>query len=241
MELPPIIYEDDCLIAFDKPTGMLTAPDRLDKDRKNVVRMVQHVISKEYFNAHRLDRETSGVLLFAKNKDLVKTVCAAVEAGSVKQEYVAIVHDVPRETSGTIDVPIAGDLERPGYMRTALAGEGRDCTTTYAVTQAWRRFSLLGVSPAGGRTHQIRVHLAFIGCPVVCDAMYGSGAPLMLSEIKPDYKPNKHREELPLIDRLALHSHKITVPHPVTGATIMIESPLPKPMQVAIKQLSRWG
>ena len=241
MDMPPIVYEDDALIAFDKPSGLLTAPDRWDKTPGSLIDILHAGVSPEYFNVHRLDKETSGLLLFAKSKEWVRMVSAAFESGGVSNLYVALVRGAPREGKGTITVPIATDQNVPGKMVATMSQTGRMCETAYEVVQQWRGYALVHVWPLTGRTHQIRVHLASIGCPIVCDPVYGTLEPIRLSELKPDYKFKSGHDELPLLDRLALHSHQISLMHPLTGQRITLEAPLPKPFAIAIKKLTRWA
>jgi len=238
--LPPILFEDDCLVAFDKPSGLLVAPDRWDKSRENMMQLVHSKFSKSCYNAHRLDRETSGVLLCAKNKGVLKVLCGLFEAGKVSKQYVALTRGLPAEKTGRIDLPLVPDRNRPGRMF-PLPGHGKPATTMYEVVESWRGFTLVHAFPITGRTHQIRVHLASIHTPIVGDSFYGDGLGLALSEIKRKYKQKKDTPEIPLIGRLALHSSKLSFAHPVTGQPVTIESPLPDKFEIAIKYLRRFA
>lgn len=239
-EMPGIIYEDESLIAFDKPAGLLTAPDRWDKSADNLMTMIHTRLSPEYFNVHRLDREASGVLLCAKNKTVLKAVCKLFESRDIFKEYVTLVHGGPAKDKDTIALAIAPDSIQVGLMRVVANNKGRISETSYEVLEKFRKYSFLKVNPLTGRQHQIRVHLAGIGCPIVADSPYG-GKVLLLSRLKPDYRFKNNRPELPLLKRVALHSSKLGFQHPVTGVPVTVEAPLPKDFVVSLKYLRRWG
>lgn len=232
------LFEDDHLIAFDKPSGLLIAPDRFDKDAPNLMAWVHNTFGPGIFNVHRLDRDTSGVVLCAKTKPALDDLCLQFERGEVEKEYVALVRGSPLSAGGEINEPIAPDPNRPGRMK--LLRGGKPALTYYTVEQSFRTVSLLRLCPRTGRTHQLRVHLAHIGCPIVGDPWYGDGRPLLLSEIKRGYKPPREGER-PLLDRLALHAARLSFRHPGTGERKAIDAPLPLEMETALKQLRKWA
>jgi RluA family pseudouridine synthase len=232
-----VVFEDDSLIAFDKPSGLLTAPDRWDKDLDNLMDIVHKRWSPEYFNAHRLDRGTSGIVLCAKNRDVLRKLSSLFESRRVTKEYSAFVRDTPPGERGVVPLAVSEDPHRPGLMRTDPAGQPAE--TRYEVVKRWRGYSLVTAWPQTGRTHQIRVHLAAVGSPIVCDTMYGDGRPLLLSSLKRGYVPPREGEH-PLIGRLALHARRLELEHPVTGQPLVVESPLPNEFTVAMKYLDRF-
>lgn len=236
--LPPILLEDELLIAFDKPSGLLIAPDRWSKETVNLMQLVHAHLSPGIFNAHRLDRDTSGVVLCAKQKPALDALCLQFERGEVEKEYLALVHGAPPAASGEIDQPISDDPQRPGKSK--IDRRGKPALTRYETEHAFRGWTLLRLRPRTGRTHQLRVHLKHIGCPIVADPWYGDRKPLLLSDIKRRYKAGPG-EERPLLARLALHAHRLTVTHPATGARVTIEAPLPADFHLAIKQLTKWS
>ena len=237
--LPPVLFEDDSFVAFDKPSGLLVAPDRWDKERENLADLVHEHLSPNFFNVHRLDRDTSGVLLVAKTKKALDAASNLFHSREVRKQYVAITHGLPKEDQGTIRMAMAEDEERPGKMK--IVRSGKPAVTDFEVAARFRRYALVTLVPHTGRTHQIRVHLAAIGCPVVCDRFYGDGRGLMLSELKRHYKQHADRPERPLIGRLALHAEVLSLPHPITGVPLTIRAPLPDDFELAIKYLKRYS
>ena len=240
--LPPVIYEDDWLIAFDKPSGLPVAPDHWDKSQEHLMGLVHRRLSPQIANAHRIDRDTSGVLLCAKTLEALRAVRELFDTHRVDKGYLALTRPAPAEDRGSIVVAISPDGRRPGRMRaTRDAREGKDCRTDYEVLErsSGGRWALVRLRPLTDRTHQVRVHLAYLGCPILCDALYGDGAPLRLSELKHGYKPKG--PERPLIGRLALHAESLLLPHPATGVPLAITAPLPADFALALKQLRRWA
>lgn len=238
--LPPILFEDDHFVAFDKPSGLLVSPDRWDEERENLMRWVHKRMSPDVFNAHRLDAGASGVLLCAKTRQALRAACAQFLSREVEKEYVALTLGAPPEDKGTIQLPLLPDRHRQGRMRVSPES-GKPSETLFEVVERWRGYALVRLNPLTGRQHQIRVHLAALKCPIIGDPFYGRGQPLLLSELKPDYKFKEDRPEKPLMGRLALHSSVLTFKHPVTGQPMTVKSPLPKDFQISIKYLRRWA
>ncbi len=238
--LPPILFEDECLIAFDKPSGLLTVPDRWDKDLVSLIKLIHEKRSPDIFNAHRLDRETSGVLLCAKTKPALDELARQFEKQEVGKRYVAITLGTLPEEEMVIEKPIEEDRYTPGKMRTSHK-YGKASETHVRMLVRWRGYSLVEAFPKTGRTHQVRVHLASCGCPVLVDSMYGDAKGLMLSDIKRAYKQKDEEPERPLIGRLALHAESLTVKHPATREMLTIHSPMPKAFEVAVKYLKRFA
>ena len=235
-----ILFEDQWLLALDKPAGLLVAPDRWDNDLDNLMRLVREHTCPTCFNVHGLDRDASGVVLCAKTKAMKQTACGMFESGRTLREYVTIVRGTPpTDNEGVIDLPIAPDPHHPGRMRTVTA-HGTPAETRFRVIERWGGFAVLSVIPLTNRVHQIRVHLAAIHAPIVADAMYGDGFGLALSEIKPNYK-QKNTPEKPLLARLALHASALSFDHPVTGCSMSVQAPLPEKFEIAIKYLRRFA
>ena len=244
----PVIYEDEHLLAVDKPAKLLTSPDRYDPKRPNLMRLLHEGIEKQsswakergltyLSNAHRLDFETSGVILLAKNKPALVALANQFGAEKPSKVYVALVQGNPSERSFTVDKKLAPDERRLGAMRVSPR-QGKKSVTNFEVRELYHRYTLMTCKPLTGRTHQIRVHLCWAKLPIVADDLYG-GEPLYLSRIKRAYQQSKTLER-PLLDRVALHAESLTVKHPVTGQDVVIKAEWPKDLRVAVKYLRQF-
>lgn len=236
---PSPLFEDEWLVAFDKPPGLLVAPDRWDNTIDNLMRIVREQVTPVCFNVHGLDREASGLVLCAKTKEMRATATGMVESGRLLREYIAITRGSPPTDEGAIDFPIAADPRHEGHMRTVKV-HGAPAETHYRVLERWRGFAVLRLTTTTNRPHQVRVHLAAIHVPIAADPTYGDGFGLTLSEIKPRYK-QKATPEKPLLPSLALHADKISFDHPVTGRQVTVEAPLPAKFEIAMKYLRRFA
>lgn len=246
----PILYEDAQLLALSKPARLLTSPDRYDRERPNLMKLLHQDIARgaswvkerglTYLsNAHRLDFETSGVLLLAKDKPTL--VALADLFGSLKpvKTYVALVHGTPREARFEVDAKLAPHPHRVGLMRVDPKN-GKRSRTIFQVREYFRDYTLLECQPLTGRTHQIRAHLHCARLALVADPIYG-GPPLWLSRIKKRFRLKEGHEENALLSRVALHAESLALRHPVTGADLLIQAPWAKDLAVAIKYLRRYA
>lgn len=233
----PILFEDDSLLAADKPAGVLSAPDRWDPD----LPVAAALLSKgrgRLWAVHRLDKDTTGVLLLARTEEAHRSLSRAFETRSVAKVYRALVRGVPDWTESSCDLPLIPDGD--ALHRTIVdAHRGKPSTTAFRVLTAFRDFALVEARPETGRTHQVRVHLAALGYPMACDPLYGDGKPVLLSAIKRKWKGDPF-EERPLLSRAALHAASVEFPHPVTGLTTRIEAPDPKDLRATLAQLEKW-
>ena len=230
----PILHQDDDIIVVNKPAGIPThATDPADPYLGDALRIVQAQTGLPYLGMHqRLDAETSGVLLFAARREANAALARAFEGREVRKVYLALVHGTPKRAEGVIDAPIvrergeryrvtgAGDprglaardaLRRGGGRRTTddrrRTTDGSLVTRITLAHASRSRITLLELIPETGRPHQIRVHLAHIGCPVVGDALYD-----------PQARP---------APRLCLHAYQLTLPHPTTGQPVTFTAPAP--------------
>ncbi|MBL9136054.1 MAG: hypothetical protein JNK85_09310 [Verrucomicrobiales bacterium] len=246
----PVLYEDEHLLALDKPSGLLTSPDRYDPERPNLMRLLHAHIARgvpwakerglSYLaNAHRLDLETSGVLLLAKTKPVLTSLTNQFGAEKPLKRYLALVQGGPSEDAFVVEGKLAPHPTRVGVMQ-MHPKEGKRSQTDFRVLERFIGYSTLECLPRTGRTHQIRAHLRWANYPIVGDRVYG-GAPLLLSELKSHYRTGKGREERPLMARVALHASILELSHPVTGNPLKIEAPLPKDLRVALKYLRKYA
>ena len=248
----PILFEDEFVLALDKPAGLLTSPDRYDSSRPNLMKLLHTGIAQEkswarerhleyLSNAHRLDFETSGVILLAKSKPVLVSLADLFGSQKPLKQYTALAAGVPPGDQFEVDAPLAPHPAKPGVMRVDPKN-GKKSKTKFEVMENFPRFgyALLKCEPLTGRTHQIRVHAAHVGLKLVGDVLYG-GKPLWLSRLKKDYHLKPGQEERPLIFRVALHAERLQLPHPVRGETITISAPWPNDMAVGIKYLRKFA
>jgi RluA family pseudouridine synthase len=238
MGLPPIIHEDEALLAFDKPSGLLVAPDRWDKTSRNLMALVHARLGPGIANIHRLDADTSGVLLCAKTKAALDLLSGQFQAKTAEKVYHALVVGTPPAEAFTSELALRADEARPGLMRAVKKG-GKASATDFRVLERFRGFAWLECRPRTGRPHQIRVHLAAAGLPILNDPLYGDDTRLLLSAFKRRYKGRA--QERPLISRLALHASELTVVHPLTHERVTLRAPLPNELAVALKYLRRFA
>ena len=238
MALPPIIYEDAALLGFDKPSGLLVAPDRWNKQGENLMALVHAKFGHGVANVHRLDTDTSGVLLCTKTKPALDFLSGQFQAKTAEKVYHALVAGAAAPDEFTVELALRADEGRPGLMRAVKKG-GKPSVTRFRVLERFRGFSWLECRPLTGRMHQLRVHLAARGLPILNDAFYGNDTRLLLSGLKRGYKGREN--ERPLISRLALHASELTVTHPETRERVTLRAPLPNEFVVALKYLCRFG
>ena len=236
-----IIKETADYFIIDKPAGLLSIPDREGKETS--LKILLREKYGEIFTVHRLDRETSGLILFARNAEAHKHFSAGFMASSageeraVKKIYQGIVIGSVPEKTGTITAPMK---EHPALNGTMMVHrQGKTAITDYEVLEDFGIFSLVKFRIHTGKTHQIRVHMKEIGHPIVFDKIYGDGKPLLVSALKSRYNlSKKEEEERPIINRLALHSWQLGYVD-MQGEWIEMEAPLPKDLRAALQQLRK--
>ncbi len=224
-----VLYEDDDLAAINKPAGMVVHP-ALGHTAGTLVNAVmgrwpQTAHVGEVGRAgivHRLDKDTSGVILIAKTEAARRNLVAQFKARKVQKRYLALVHGTPITPTGEIDVPIGRDSRQ--RKRMAVVRNGRESLTRYNVLEMFDEVSLLELFPKTGRTHQLRVHLTFIHHPVVGDTVYGYRKSGIKGKIR--------------IKRQFLHAESLTLTSPSSGELITIHAPLPAELQAVLDQVA---
>lgn len=231
-----IIFENDDFVAINKEPEMLAIPDRYDDTQLSLYKILNHNYGK-IFIVHRLDRNTSGLILFAKNESTHKYLSQLFEQRNIKKKYLGIVRGSMPGKKGSVNEPI---MEHPYHKGEMIVDKkGKPSLTIYEVLEDYGIYSLVQFEIQSGRTHQIRVHSKFIGHPIICDSVYGDGKPVLLSSFKKKYKLSQNDlEERPIISRIALHSHSLhfTDNH---LKEVSLEAPLPKDMKALLQQLQK--
>jgi 23S rRNA pseudouridine1911/1915/1917 synthase len=235
-----ILYEDAHLAVIDKPPGMVVHPAKGHWAGTLTAALQFHFdqLSSAAGPArpgivHRLDRDTSGVLIVAKTDQAHMQLAGQFENRSVEKEYFAVAAGVPNRDRDVIDLPVGAHP----YQREKMAvrrdhSTSREAHTFYEVAERFDGFSTIKVLPKTGRTHQIRLHLASIGCAVLCDRLYGGRALVTRGEISRD-----ETDELVLLDRQALHARRLKIQHPVSGEPMEFVAPLPADIEAVLAAL----
>ena len=230
-----VIFEDDDLIVVNKAAGMLSIPDRVQSQPS-----LKDILSDEYgtiFTVHRLDKETSGVIVFAKHEASHKNLSQQFENRETEKYYTGLVTGQLEEKEGSVHVPIIEHPVKKGVMTTSA--KGKESVTEYRTEEEFGVFSLVKFRILTGRTHQIRVHMNYLGHPVACDELYGKGETILLSSLKKRYNlSRKEDEERPILSRLALHAEKLVF-RDMAGEIKTIEEQLTKDMRALLQQLRK--
>jgi len=245
-----VLWSDADYVAVAKPPGLATIPGRAETDSV-LERLAGQLGLPATGDAdprlrilHRLDKHTSGLLVFAKNVDAQRHLSHQFQNNLVKKEYLALIYGRPNAEEGEIEAALDRHPSSPQRMTVVKHG-GRPARTLWKLEESYRGYSLLRVFPKTGKTHQIRVHLKHAGLPLAIDPLYnppppGKPAWLLLSSFKRGYKPPSGQTERPLIDRLTLHAERLRFLLP-SGSAIELIAPLPKDFRATLNQLRRHG
>jgi RluA family pseudouridine synthase len=213
-----IIWADSHLVVVNKPAGLPTLPDGYVKDAPNLVEILNHSYDRVWI-VHRLDRDTSGVIVFARSAEIHRALNAQFDTRRVSKIYHAIVRGTPEWEAIVVDQPLRPDGDR--RHRTIVdAVRGKPAVTHLHVIERFDQQALIEAVPETGRTHQIRVHLAFQGYPIVADALYGDG------------------QGVAGLTRLGLHARSLAFEHPITHKAMRFDAPYPEDFASALKNLA---
>ena len=242
-----VVYEDDDVIVVNKQAGLVVHPGHGNFDGTLLNALAYHfkengskVENGFGYLVHRIDKDTTGLMIVAKNETAQTVLAAQFYEHSITRRYQALVWGDFAEDEGTIE----GNIGRSMRDRVAMAvypdgSQGKDAVTHYKVLERFNYVTLVECRLETGRTHQIRVHLAENGLSIVCDPLYsGNQKPLRLSEIKKNWRGDEE-EERPLLKRLGLHAYKIEFTHPKTGEKVSYTAPYPRDMEAVRKQFAK--
>jgi len=241
---PEILFENEHVLAVNKPAGLLTIPDRYNRDLPHLVGLLEASCSQrqgapvKLWKVHRLDKETSGIVLFAKTAEAHRELNRQFERRLVTKRYLALVEGIPRRAESLIRLRLGPDPRNPGRTVVTRRPGSKHAETRLKILERLGPYALLELEPVTGRTHQLRVHLKAIGFPLAIDAVYGRRSALYASTLtKPDTPPPAQEE--PLMSRLTLHHNQLTFLEPATQQSVTVAAPLPQDFQGLLDRLRR--
>ncbi|MGD1001133.1 MAG: RluA family pseudouridine synthase [Candidatus Brocadiia bacterium] len=248
----PVLYEDEQVVVLNKPAGCTVVRERHSEACPFQNGVLEHVRRSPTYAAiaqresyrpravHRLDRDTTGAVIFVKSREAELHLSRQFRERTIKKEYLAILHGEMLTETGSVEVPLAAhehELERVFVDER----HGKSAVTPYEVVERFRGFTLVRALPQTGRRHQVRIHFSHIGYPIAADRVYGGGSTVLLSAFKRGYRAKRGQEETPLLARPALHASALTF-LPVAAATsIRVEAPLARDFQVLLKMLRKYA
>ena len=236
--IPPVLYKDESLIAIDKPPGYSVLGER--DGAPDLLTLLRDLQGENVAVVHRLDKDTSGVLLFALTENAAREISRQFQEREVSKMYLALVRGEPFRDEWLIDLSLA-PTGAGNRMRVTEKGKGKESSTRVEVAERFAGFALVRAFPETGRKHQIRVHLRADGLPLAVDPVYGGAEALYLSEFRKGYTASRRGPESPLLSRLSLHAACLTFRHPVTKEYLTLEAPLPKDIERALRALRKYA
>lgn len=231
------VYYDDDVVVLNKTSGLLVAADRYDLDAPRLDVEASAEFGRLYA-VHRIDKDTSGIIIYARNSEAHQNLSEQFENRKILKIYHCLVRGRPMWESQSVSLPLLTDGD--SRHRTVVNKRiGKPSFTDFRFMGGAGIYSWIEAKPKTGRTHQIRVHLSEIGFPIVCDSLYsGNQKPIRLSELKRNWHGDEH-EEVPLLNRLALHAYGICFFHPKSGERLSLTAPYQKDMDALRRQMTK--
>lgn len=230
----PIIWQDEQILAIDKPPGLLALPDGYDRSLPHV-KGILALKFEPLWVVHRLDRNTSGVMVLARSAAAHKHLNTQFQERQVKKIYLALITGDPDWDSIIIEQPLSTNKGR--RKRTIVdIQDGKPSATRLKVRRRYGDYTLVEAVPQTGRRHQIRAHLASLSHPVACDSLYGGGKYIQYADII-DRPPDGLRFSEPVLKRPGLHARELDLLHPSTGERLTLKAPYPNDLQLTLEVL----
>ncbi|MCL1955070.1 MAG: RNA pseudouridine synthase [Brevinematales bacterium] len=226
------VFISNDIVVVNKASGISIGGDRWDESKERLDRLLEKELEiPKIYTVHRIDRDTSGLVIFAKTREVHRSLSILFEQRKIEKRYIAIVHGRPSWKETMCDLPLVPNGNKK-HMTIIDKYQGKESVTHFSLISGAGNYSVLEVKPETGRIHQIRVHAAAIGHPVVCDNLYGKEKPVMLSSIKRGWRDPL--EEKPILARLGLHALEIKLPD---GQ--IFSAPLARDMSALVKQMEK--
>ncbi|MDR1122564.1 MAG: RluA family pseudouridine synthase [Endomicrobium sp.] len=229
------IYHDDDIVVVNKPSGIMVIPDQHTNEDKTLIGILKEQLNQKIWVIHRIDKDTSGVLVFARSAESHRNLSMQFESFQVYKKYIALLSGVLEEDEGIINKPI---LISGKYVSIGIIG--KESVTKFKVLERFKSYTLVEAIPLTSRRHQVRIHFWSLGYPLAIDAEYGVSDPIMLSRLKRNYKVKRYETEKPLISRLTLHARSLTLTLPSSSVGKTFEAPFPKDFELTFKQLKKY-
>lgn len=233
-----ILFEDDYLLIINKPSGILTIPDRYNKSLQSLSLAFKKKYEK-IFVVHRLDKDTSGAIIFAKDAETHRQLNIDFENNDVIRKYHVLIEGLLPEDFLEIDIPLRQSRKKLGMS--LPSAKGKPSLTKVTVLEKFRNATLVECELITGRHHQIRVHLQTIGHPLLVDSLYGNREFFFLSSIKKKFNLKKGTEEKPVMSRLTMHSNYIRLNHPKTKEIIEVTAEYQKDFSALLQLLRKYS
>ncbi|MEK7728444.1 MAG: RluA family pseudouridine synthase [candidate division KSB1 bacterium] len=234
-----ILHDEEALLVLNKPAGLPVIPERYHPEWPCLQSIANAQLGSRVFVVHRIDMETSGVVLFAKNAETHRELCRQFAAHEVEKTYWALVQGEVEKDEQTIALPLSPHLQKPGV--TIVNKKGKPALTHCRVLERFRGYTWVEVKPQTGRQHQIRVHLKALGHPLLVDAMYANTEAFFLSSLKSNYRRKAGEAEPPLIGRLTLHAQQLSLVLPQSQARLTFTAPVPKDFKSTLQHLRKYA